>query len=64
MIVEISAPTLANGLIPAHMATSGQLDCSRAGQRNKEVALPWPLAQAAFKPDQQAQSSLFFLVPV
>lgn len=34
MIVEISAPLLANGLTPEHMATSGQLGCRRAGQRN------------------------------
>lgn len=64
LILEIRVPSLAISLIPAHTATSGQLNCRRAGAENRRWPALAPLAQAAFKPDQQAQSSLFFLVPV
>lgn len=41
----------------------GTVGCGRAGWRDTGEALPWPLAQAASKPDLQAQCPLFFWAP-
>lgn len=62
--MEISTPLLSTGLAPEHRATPGLPPGLWEGWAERHrAASPWPLAQAAFKPDLQAECALFFWTP-